>query len=450
MPVEVLALILLLACGEFDEEPLSFIMARLAFGRVCALWNDVVCRDARFWSSVFIGDPRTLAVLPLWLSRSKSSQLHLFVDTGTYAVNWRSFDTVFASLVQLVPSILGRITRFSLWDDYGDRGAVILHWLSRLAASNVQRLDIYAMIPTVADARVVERGRGRWGRSGDLSKPSTPLHLIPSASIVSLVVQRAFLVLHPSMLSGLRHLRLGPIPSHHRLKWDSLRSMLLSCPVLALFVCDDVRCDYGSFQECELLSVTHFRLVCRSYSSENIFTALRLPSLRVLSLDGYTPRLSYGAMTSALASVEVLAITCDLIWPCTLFHFLHAFVQLRTLDLRQMPEASRLAFFSIKQFMESYLEIKNLGRPKDTQPEILCPSLALVHFGATLTASEAAQLLSPTPPAIFSPNCVLSYVSSMVLTAADVDHVGGSFRVVEGGTGDHRLCFASRVVFRVW
>ncbi|KAK6972177.1 hypothetical protein R3P38DRAFT_2812568 [Favolaschia claudopus] len=394
MPVEVLAQILLLGCGEFDNEPMFFIGARLQFGRVCALWRDVICRDARFWSHVFIGDHRTLAVLPSWLSRSKEAQLHLFVDTGTYVDNWRHFDAVFSSLVQVVPSILHRVARFSLWDGYGDRGSVVLHWLNQLAASNVQRLDIFAKLPTIADARVVERGRGRWGgRSVDLSKPSTPLHLIPSAPLVSLVVHHAFLVLHPSMLSGLRNLRLGPIPSHHRLTWDSMRSMLLSCTVLSLFVCDDVRCGYGTFQECELLNLTHFRLVCRNSSGEKIFTALRLPSLRVLSLDGYTPRLSYGAMTTSLAS--------------------------------------------------------NVGRPKDTQSELLCPSLALIHFSATVTAIEAAQLLSPTPPAIFSPSCVVSYVPAVVLTAVDVDRVGGSFRVIEGvmEATDHALPVVSHFEF---
>ncbi|KAK6993000.1 hypothetical protein R3P38DRAFT_2801373 [Favolaschia claudopus] len=405
MPVEVQALILLFVCGEFDDEPMAFVIARIEVCRICALWRNIVFSDSRFWSSVFIGDRRNLAILPLWISRSKSSPLHLFVDTGTYEDNWRYFDSVFASLVRIVPSIIGRITRFSLWDGYGDRGAVILHWLTSLAASNVQRLDIFAMLPTVADARVVERGRGRWGRRGrkvDLSKPSTPLHLIPSAPLVALVVHHAFLVLHPSMLSSLRCLRLGPIPSRHRLSWDSLRSMLLACPALTLFVCHEVCCEDGPFQECELPNLTHFRLVCRNSYGNGIFSALRLPSLRVLSLDEYTPGLWYGSET-ALASVEVLELTCGLIWPETLFHFLRPL----------LPASSREAVLALKQFMVSYLVVKNIGQPNDVPNDTLCPSLALVRLGGTLNPNEVADLLSLTP-------------------ATAMHDIGRSFRVVNG------------------
>ncbi|KAK6972189.1 hypothetical protein R3P38DRAFT_3240432 [Favolaschia claudopus] len=430
MPVEVVARILLLACGDFDEDPRAYMLARYVVCQVCVLWRNVVCSDARFWSGVLVGDHRTLPVLDLWLARSKRAPLHLFIDTGTYAVNWRSFASVWASLLSIIPCMVDRVDRFSLKDDHGDRGAVVLHWLSSLAASTASRLDVFTVMPTKVDARVVERGRGRWSRTVDLSKPSTPLHLLRAACLTSLVVQRSFLVLQPSMLSGLRRLRLGPIPSYQRLTWDSVRSMLLACSVLDLFVCDDVRCEYGSFGECEMPCLTHFRLVSRHWSAESIFAALRLPSLRVLYLDGYAPMLGLrrsDGTRSFFPSVEVLVVKCSMSRPCDFHLFLRGFAGLKTLVLRQLSAPSRAAFLSIKQSVRTSLTVEEVVG-SSRLPDRLCPLLASVCLDAALTVRDAEEVLSDTPPAVFSPSCVLSYA----LRAPREDGDSGAFRLVHG------------------
>ncbi|KAK7037913.1 hypothetical protein R3P38DRAFT_3182007 [Favolaschia claudopus] len=420
MPVEIVSSVLLLMCGVFENSPRQFLLSRLILLEVCAYWRAVVCSDPRFWSNLFIGDCRTLPNLDLWLSRARGAKLHLFVDTGSYADDSRSFTRLWCSLLDLLPVIAERIARFSLLDRHGDRGAVLLRCMSNLAASAVSRLDVSTVSTTEIDERVVEHGR--WGRY--LSGTSVPLKLLPSASITSLLVRRAFLVLHSSMLSGVTHLMLGPFPSDHRLAWSSVRAMLLSCTALTLFVCDDVRCEYGPFEICDLPSLTHLRFISRDWSADYIFSVLRMPHLRILSLDGSLPSLGSVGSTStspSYTSVEHLVLDCPIPSDTDFVHILRPFVNLTSLDLRRMPAESVTAFLAVRKDMLA--EAQHVG-------EHLCPSLSSVHVGVPLSASESAGVLEDVHRGVFSPGCTLNHVASSC--AGGAARVEGAFRMVDG------------------
>ncbi|KAK7044299.1 hypothetical protein R3P38DRAFT_2765964 [Favolaschia claudopus] len=277
-----------------------------------------------------------------------------------------------------------------------------------MAASAVSRLDISTESTTEIDARVVEHGR--WGRylSGDL----VPLKLLPSASITSLLIRRAFLVLHSSVLSGVTHLRLGPFPSYHRLRWSSL------------LVCDDVQVEYGSFDVCDLPSLTHLRFVSTHWSADYIFAALRMPRLRVLSFDGCLPSIGCtGSGSTRYASVECLVLDCPVPSDLDFVQVLLPFINLRSLDLRGMPPSSVSGFLAIRRVVsaDGLLAV-----------ERLCPSLSSVHVGVRLTEGEATAVLEDIHPRVFSPGCTLNHVVPASHCAGSVLPNEGAFRYVGG------------------
>ncbi|KAK6972187.1 hypothetical protein R3P38DRAFT_3240430 [Favolaschia claudopus] len=424
MPVEVLAHILLTACGVFAARPRTFLLYRSAFMQVCTTWRAVVCGDTRFWSGVFIGDCRILSVLDLWISRSLSVPLHLFVDTGSYAVDSGSFTRIWCSFLDLVPVVLDRVSRISLLDKHGDRGALILRCLSNMAASRAVRLDICTTSCTEIDARVLERGR--WGRYSETSRTLTPVHLLPSAALAFLTVRHTFVILNPCMLSGLHSLWLGPIPCGVRLSWVSLRDMLMACSVLELLTCDDVQCEYGLFEQCDLPSLLQLHFVSRHWSAEYMFAALRLPSLQVLSLGGCASFVSEsiaGRPCQELASVKRLALQHEEYSAVDFVDILRPFVNVKALDLRQMHPSSVSAFVGIKKALRS-VGVQLTGR--------LCPSLESVLLAVALSEIDVLDVLSASSPTIFSSRCSLSWDCSAAWDREGVLGVKGTYCVVDG------------------
>ncbi|KAK6992980.1 hypothetical protein R3P38DRAFT_3224385 [Favolaschia claudopus] len=421
IPNELVSRILLLVCGTFEEDPRSFLQARMVVICICSLWRAIVCGDTQFWGGIFLGDRHSVANLDLWLYRARSVRLHLFLDTGT-AIDTRSFNSVWTTFLDLIPRVLDRIDRVSILDWYGDRGAVLLRCLSNMAAPGVNRLDVSTVSSTEIDAKVLEHGR--WGRY--LSGSPEPLRLLPSAAISSLFVRQSFLVLHSSVLGGISSLRLGPIPAGHRLRWHSVRSMLLSCTVITTFICDDVQCEYGLFEECELPSLTQLHFVSRHWSAEYMFAALRTPSLRVLSLDGNVPTFPRNGSYEPYASfdsVRVLALDCAVADTVDIVHTLRPFLNLVSLDLRRMPASSATGFLSVKQ------AIRSAGQE---DMDCLCPSLANIHFGIPLIEGDAAKILSEARPRVFSPLCAISYASRLSADTNLALDGEGMFRVVDG------------------
>ncbi|KAK6992995.1 hypothetical protein R3P38DRAFT_3224407 [Favolaschia claudopus] len=371
-PAEVLGDVIFLACGNFCDRPDAYDDIRNTFLLVCKAWYRLVAQDARFWSGLYVDRTTGIKLVNTTFRRARGRPVHLHLNARTHILGQTNFDQNFDVLRPVLDRVVHQIGRLTV--DATDRSGAetLFKWMEASHGRNVRHLELIIGTSNPPNPFLVDRD------------------LLAFSTLDTMVQRFSHLLIPHAHASTLRRLHLGPVPrSRCEHCWEDIILFLEECVQVTHLVLDNIQCGDSSPPGvlvrtlCSMPSVTHLAFICDSYGGSGLWTALRVPNVRVLefvSPSTYVDLVS-GAdpdmFNPSLCDVEVLALRMPIPSTLAMKNILANYPRLVRLDLRRCWRTTVLALVDMRPFVSAPL----------------CPHLLSIHVGNQLSTSQVIRVI---------------------------------------------------------